>query len=87
MHHISWDAETSQAVTHMDRLGIIILIAYLIFAFSRSWIFSHWFHGYGLTAFSLSIGAGGMLGRLYTMRQRIRQVLKEEGILRNRKVR
>jgi hypothetical protein len=85
MHNISWDAETSQAVTRMDRLGIIILVVYLIFSISRRWIFSHWLQGYGLTAFSLSVGAGGMLGRLYTTRQKIRQVLKEEGVLRSKK--
>jgi hypothetical protein len=85
MHSITWDAETSKAVTRMDRLGIIILVVYLIFSISRRWIFSHWLQGYGLTAFSLSVGAGGMLGRLYTTRQKIRQVLKEEGVLRSRK--
>ncbi len=84
MHNIRWDAETSKAVTSMDRLGIIILVAYLIFSICRHWIFSHWLHGYGLTAFCLSVGAGGMLGRLYTTRQKIRQVLKEEGVLRSR---
>lgn len=81
MHNISWDAETNKAVTKMDRLGIIILILYILFAISRHWILSHWLQGYALTAFSLSIAAGGMLGRLWTTRQRIRQVLKEEGFL------
>lgn len=84
MHNINWNVETQKAVTSMDKLGIFILIAYLIFAVTRRWIFSHWLHGYQLTAFSLSFGAGGMLGRLYTTRQRIRQILKDEGILRKR---
>src|SRR5437870_9981219 len=56
MHTISWDVETNKAVTKMDRLGIIILVLYLVFAISRHWIFSHWFEGYTLTAFSLSVG-------------------------------
>jgi Na+/proline symporter len=82
MHRISWDAEAKQAVTSMDRVGIIILIAYLIFAVTRRWLFSYWLQGYGLTAFSLSIGAGSILGRLYTTRQKIRHLLKKEGILK-----
>jgi hypothetical protein len=86
MHHINWDVETRMAVTSMDRLGILLLVLYLIFAISRHWIFGHWLHGYALTAFSLSVGAGGMLGRLYTTRQRIRKILKEEGILREKHV-
>lgn len=81
MHNITWYAQTSKAVTKMDRLGIFILVLYLLFVISRRWIFSHWLQGYALSAFSLSTGAGGMLGRLWTTRQKIRQVLKEEGFL------
>lgn len=81
MHNISWNAETSKAVTKMDHLGIIILVAYLLFALSRRWIFSHWLQGYALSVFSLSTAAGGMLGRLWTTRQKIRQILKQEGFL------
>ena len=81
MHNISWDAATSKAVTKMDRIGIIILVLYLLFAISRHWIFGHWLQGNALTAFSLSVAAGGMLGRLWTTRQKIRQVLKQEGFL------
>jgi hypothetical protein len=85
MHRISWDVETSQAVTKMDRIGIIILVLYILFAISRKWIFSHWLQGYSLSAFSLSVAAGGMLGRLWTTRQKIRQVLKKEGFLHPKK--
>lgn len=85
MHNISWDAETSKAVTKMDRLGIIILILYILFAISRQWILSYWLEGYALTAFSLSIAAGGMLGRLWNTRQKVRQILKKEGFLHPKK--
>jgi protein-S-isoprenylcysteine O-methyltransferase Ste14 len=85
MHNISWNAETNKAVTKMDRIGIIILVLYLLFAISRHWILSHWLHGYALTAFSLSVAAGGMLGRLWTTRQKIRQILKQEGFLHPKK--
>ena len=81
MHNISWDAEATKAVTKMDRLGVMILIVYILFAVSRRWIFSHWLEGHALTAFTLSVSAGGMFGRLYYTRQKIRQVLKKEGFL------
>lgn len=84
MHTIKWDVETGKAVTSVDRLGIFIIVAYLVFAVSRRWIFGHWLHGYALTAFSLSVGAGGMLGRLYTTRQQIRKILKDEDILKKK---
>lgn len=85
MHNISWDAETNKAVTKMDRLGIIILLLYILFSISRRWIFSHWLQGYALSAFSLSVTAGIMLGRLWTTRQKIRHVLREEGFLHPKK--
>ena len=85
MHTISWDADTNKAVTKMDHLGIIILVLYLLFAISRRWIFSHWLQGYALSAFSLSVSAGGMLGRLWTTRQKIRKILKHEGFLHPKK--
>lgn len=81
MHNISWDAETSKTVTRMDRLGVYILIGYLIFAITRRYIFSYWLHGYNLTVFTLSVAAGSMLGRLFSTRQKIRQILKREGFL------
>jgi hypothetical protein len=81
MHTISWDAETNRAITKMDRVGIIILVIYLIFALSRHWIFAHWVHGYALTPFCMSVGAGGMLGRLYHTRKTVRGILKKEGVL------
>ena len=81
MHNISWDAETNKAVTKMDRIGIVILVFYLLFAISRHWILSHWLQGYTLSAFSLSVAAGGMFGRIWTTRQKVRQILREAGFL------
>lgn len=85
MHNISWDADTNKAVTKMDHLGIIILVLCLLFAISRRWIISHWLQGYALSAFSLSVSAGGMFGRLWTTRQKIRQILKQEDFLHPKK--
>lgn len=81
MHHISWDESTQMAVTRMDRIGIALLVIYLIFSILRHWIFSHWVDAYALTPFSMSVGAGGMFGRLFYTRQKIRKVLRQEGRL------
>lgn len=85
MHNITWDTDTNKAVTKMDTIGIFILVMYLLFSISRRWIFSHWLHGYALSAFCLSVAAGGMLGRLWTTRQKVRSVLKHEGFLHLKK--
>ena len=81
MHLLSWDAETNKAVTRMDRIGIAILVIYLLFVIFRRWIFSYWLQGHALTAFTFSVAAGAILGRLFSLRKRIRQILKKEGYL------
>ncbi len=81
MHTLSWDAETNKAITRMDKVGIAILVGYLLFSLFRHWIFSHWFHGQALTIVTLAIASGGILGRLYSFRKRIRNLLKQEGFL------
>lgn len=81
MHKISWDQETSKVVGKMDRIGIIILITYILFSVTRRWIFSHWLEGYTLSAFVLSISCGAIISRLWFVRRKIRETLKKAGRL------
>lgn len=80
MFLIHWHEESAKVASRMDAIGVVILLGYLSFAFSRSWIFAHWIHGVALTAFTFSILAGIMLGRLLGMRLNIRKVLSSRGI-------
>ena len=50
MHKITWDEEADKVIGKMDRVGIIILIIYILFAVTRRWIFSHWLGGHALSA-------------------------------------
>jgi hypothetical protein len=81
MHKITWDAEADKVIGKMDRVGIMILVAYILFAITRRWIFSHWFGGHALTALVLSISCGAIISRLWFIRKKIRQTLKEAGRL------
>lgn len=78
---IYWEEETARVIARMDRLGIGLLIIYIIFAISRHWLLHQWLHGDELTAFSLSLAAGAMLGRLLSMRSQIRQILKDRKLI------
>jgi hypothetical protein len=69
----------------MDAICILILIAYLFFAISRRWIFSHWLEGHALSAFVLSISCGAIISRLWFVRKKIRNTLKKAGRLHPRK--
>ncbi len=81
MHYISWDTEAEKVVGKMDRIGIIILIIYILFAITRRWIFSHWLEGHALSAFVLSISCGAIISRLWFIRRKIREALKKAGKL------
>jgi hypothetical protein len=78
---IYWEEETSQIIARMDRIGIGLLIIYILFSVIRHFFLHNWLHGHRLTAFSLSLTAGAMLGRLLSIRSQVRQILKERDII------
>ncbi|HYF32284.1 MAG TPA: hypothetical protein VD993_14270 [Chitinophagaceae bacterium] len=78
---IYWEEETSQVIARMDKIGIALLVVYILFAVARHWFLHQWLTGNRLTAFSFSLAAGAMLGRLLSIRSQIRQILKERSII------
>ena len=78
---IYWEEDTSRVIARMDRIGIALLIIYIMMAVLRHLLLSHWVQGAQLIGFSFSIAAGTMLGRLLSMRSQIRQILKEKNII------
>ncbi|WP_324672721.1 hypothetical protein [Hymenobacter sp. GOD-10R] len=76
--NIRWHEEASQVVAKMDKLGIVVLVCYVAFAFSRRWIFGHWFAGTELSVVAMSFTAGVMLARLLFMRREIIRILKSQ---------
>jgi len=81
MHKITWDEEAEKVIGKMDRIGIIILVIYILFALTRRWIFSHWLGGHALSAFVLSVSCGAIFSRLWFIRKQIRNALKKAGRL------
>jgi len=78
---VYWEEETSKVIARMDRIGIGLLVVYILFAVARHYFLHSWLHGNRLIAFSLSLTAGAMLGRLLSIRSQIRQILKERKII------
>lgn len=78
---VYWEEETSQVIARMDRIGIWLLVIYILFAVARHLLLHNWLTGHRLTAFSLSLAAGAMLGRLLSIRSQVRQILKERDII------
>ena len=78
MFMIHWHEERAKVVSRFDTIGIIIMLFYVAFSISRSWLFGHWIHGSVLTAFTYSILAGIMIGRIAGMRLKIKNILSKQ---------
>lgn len=82
--NIHWHEQTGKVISKWNRITIVILILYLTFTFSKTWIFGHWLHGSMLTAFSFSLASGIMTGRIISIRKQIRGILRERGYLKGK---
>jgi hypothetical protein len=75
---VYWHEEATQVVAKMDKLGGVVLAAYVVVALSRRWVLGHWFTGHELTAVTLAFTAGVMLGRLLATRRAVIRVLRSQ---------
>jgi hypothetical protein len=80
MFIIHWHEEKAKVVSRFDMIGIFVMVLYVAFSASRTWLFGHWIHGSVLTAFTYSILAGVMIGRIVGMRLKIKNILSEQSI-------
>jgi len=80
MFIIHWHEERAKVVSRFDTIGIFVILFYVAFSASRTWLFGHWIHGPILTAFTYSILAGIMIGRIAGMRLKMKNILSEQCI-------
>ena len=76
IYKLSWDSSTNNVIGTVDIVGVIILVSYLIFVFTRTYYIGQWVHGTPLLAFILSITAGTMFGRIINTRRDVFKILK-----------
>lgn len=81
MFHLSWSRDGNKVIASLDTLGIIILLLYILFAFVRDDILNYIVHGKLVGAMSMALVTGSFLGQLIGMRNGIKGILKEEGII------
>jgi hypothetical protein len=75
MFDIKWHETDDKIVSRMDKVGALVLIAYLLFAFFRNSIFSLWVSGNELGVFGFCVVMGVMIGRLHSTKMKIRKLL------------
>jgi uncharacterized membrane protein len=81
MYHLSWDDENNLVIGHIDKIGFVILICYMIFIFTRTFYLHQWIHGSPLMVMLLSLTTGTMLGNLMNTQRSIKKILKTLNIL------
>ncbi len=80
MFMIHWHEEKAKVVSRFDTIGIVIMLFFGAFSVSRAWLFGHWIHGSVLTAFTYTILAGIMIGRIAGMRIKIKSILSKQSL-------
>jgi hypothetical protein len=80
MYKLSWDKNESKVVGNLDRVGMIFLVVYIIFAIFRNRIFGNFIHGGSLSVFTLGLTAGSMFGRVLFARKGIVDLLEAVGV-------
>ena len=76
IYKLSWDSSTNNVIGTVDVVGVIILIIYLIFVFTRTYYIGQWVQGTPLFAFVISITAGTMFGRIINTRRDVFKILR-----------
>lgn len=75
MYHLSWDDENNMIISHIDKIGAVILIFYLLFIFTRTYYLHQWFHGAPLSVIIISLATGTMVGNLMSTKRSIKKIL------------
>lgn len=81
MFHLSWSKDGKKVIARLDTLGISILVLYILFSIFRGDILMTFVHGPIVGAMSMALIAGSFLGQVIGMRNGIKGILQEEGIL------
>lgn len=79
---LGWDADARSVVGRSDRVGIVILVAYIAFVLlGRDALLGYWVHSAAAASVvSLAMTAGAMLTRIAVTLHGIRGVLRAAGI-------
>jgi hypothetical protein len=80
MYRLDWDQSANQVVSRIDKIGAGILVAYIVFAISRSWLVGSVVERSAVGPVGLSIVCGIMLGRVVGISHGIRGVLHDAGV-------
>ncbi|MES2014687.1 MAG: hypothetical protein V4437_02635 [Patescibacteria group bacterium] len=79
--HLSWDHDGQKVVGRIDTIGWFVLGGYIAFEIARSLFFEKVVHtGFSAAAIAFTFVATALIARVFGLRGKILEVLKEEKI-------
>jgi site-specific recombinase len=81
MFLLKWHADTRKVIMSMDKLGFLVIGAYIVFRIFSKQLLGNFVHGEELTVTTFGLLAGIMLGRFLSLATNVRKILLREGII------
>ncbi|MEN8123890.1 MAG: hypothetical protein ABFR32_02085 [Bacteroidota bacterium] len=81
IQNVTWDSKGHKIVKEFDIVGGILLILFILFTIFKKKIVYEITHLNHISAIVLSLNAGVMLGRIFTIRHKIIKTLTGKGLL------
>ncbi len=78
---ISWDSEAEEVMYRIDAVGIILIVIFIIFDFTRGSIVANFVSGPNVGPTSFAVLAGCFYGRVFGSRRSIITILREQKVL------
>jgi hypothetical protein len=75
---MDWDGPTGRVVAHIDWIGAVILVCFVVGNLAREWVLGHWVEGAALTTLGMCVTAGVLSGEVIGTRRRVRSVLADK---------
>jgi hypothetical protein len=79
--NIRWHEDTHKVITGVDRLGFVLIVAYIVFRLASDRLLDHLFHGEDLTIMTYSLLGGILIGRAFSVGRRVVAILREQKII------
>ena len=80
MYRIWRDQDNERVTSRMDRIGIIILVFYSMFALSRHYLLAEYVPKTFILPITFAIVSGIMIGRYIGMTYKVHHVLKQQNM-------
>ena len=81
MFSLKWHEDTKKVILSIDKLGVLLIVVYVIFRIASEQFLGHYLHGQELTIITFTILVGIMIGRVAGMLRSISKILKAQNIL------